>query len=112
MKVNVLGTEYNIIMNAEIKNYPILKNSSGYTDTSIKEIVIGKFVADDMSVEDGDSCIRKTLRHELIHAFMYESGLDSNSDWARNEELVDWIAIQFEKILKIFNSVNAIRKED
>lgn len=38
------------------------------------------------------------MRHELIHAFLGESGLRSDSEWAENEEMVDYFAIQFEKI--------------
>lgn len=41
-------------------------------------------------------------RHELIHAFLYECGLNDSSDWARNEELIDWLAIQFPKINVLF----------
>ena len=37
---------------------------------------------------------KKVIRHELVHAFLFESGLSVNS-WADNEEIVDWIAIQF-----------------
>ncbi|WP_461218455.1 hypothetical protein [Lapidilactobacillus salsurivasis] len=54
-------------------------------------------------MEDLEVYTRKTLRHELIHAFLYESGLDANSEWARNEEIVDWIAIQFPKLQIVFN---------
>lgn len=50
---------------------------------------------------------RETLRHEVIHAFLNESGLGWNSlplehAWAKNEEMVDWIAIQFPKIQKVY----------
>ena len=31
-----------------------------------------------------------------------------NCDWARNEELTDWIAIQFEKILGVFIELQCI----
>ena len=48
----------------------------------------------------------KVIRHEIVHAFLYESGLDVNSlsggAWAKNEEMVDWMAIQIPKILKAF----------
>lgn len=37
-----------------------------------------------------------------VHAILFESGLDHNTEWARNEEVVDWIAIQFPKLLDIF----------
>lgn len=32
----------------------------------------------------------------------------ANSDWACNEELVEWIVLLFEKILNAFIKVNAI----
>jgi len=54
-----------------------------------------------------------TLRHELVHAFLNESGLMWNSftpdkAWAKNEEMVDWIAIQSPKLFKVFREVNAL----
>lgn len=38
--------------------------------------------------------IKKVLRHEIVHAFFYCSGLSTQCDYASNEELVDWIAAQ------------------
>lgn len=111
MKVKILGTEYEIIMNAEEKDYPKLKGLSGYTDFSIKKIVIRKIEKDDASLEDLEHYRREVIRHEIIHAFFYESGLDGNSDYARNEELIDWIAIQFEKLLVAFIHSGAINIE-
>lgn len=108
MKVKILGTEYEIIMDAEEKDYPKLKGLSGYTDFSIKKIVIRKIEKDDASLEDLEHYRREVIRHEIIHAFFYESGLDGNSDYARNEELIDWIAIQFEKLLVAFIHSGAI----
>lgn len=108
MKVDVLGTEYKIIMNAKAIDCPKLKGLNGYIDWSSKEIVIAKIIEENDTVSDTEKCIRKTLRHEIIHAFIYESGLHANSDWACNEELVDWIALQFEKMLYAFIKVNAI----
>lgn len=110
MKVKILGTEYEIIMNAEEKDYPILKDADGYADFTIKKIVIKKLVQDGESYEDLELWQRKTLRHEIVHAFLYESGLWQNSfkDWARNEEMTDWIALQFTKVLEVFIQVGAI----
>lgn len=51
------------------------------------------------------------IRHELVHAFLFESGLSVNS-WADNEEIVDWIAIQFPKLQAGFNAVNALKEGD
>ena len=39
MKVNILGTEYEII-EGNVIDYPILKKYSGYVDYSTKEIII------------------------------------------------------------------------
>lgn len=108
MKVKILGAEYEIIKDAEEKDYPKLKGLSGYTDFSIKKIIIRRFEKDEDSLEDLEYYQREVLKHEIIHAFFYESGLDGNSDYARNEELIDWIAIQFEKMLGIFIEAGAV----
>ena len=110
MKVKILGTEYEIVMDAEEKDYPILKDADGYADFTIKKIVVKKLIQDGESYEDLELWQRKTLRHEIIHAFLYESGLWQNSfkDWARNEEMTDWIALQFEKILSVFIELQCI----
>ena len=51
---------------------------------------------------------RKVIRHELTHALLFESGLSNDSSWAENEEVVDWIAIQFPKMIKAFEEVDCI----
>ena len=58
-------------------------------------------------------CMQETLRHEIVHAFFNESGLKESSNgcesgWAKNEEMVDWIALQLPKIYKACESVNAL----
>lgn len=108
MKVKILGMEYEVIKDAEEKDYPQLKKCDGFTDFSIKRIVVANFDKDESSVDDIDWYKKKVLRHELVHAFIHESGLAENCDWARNEELTDWIAIQFEKILGVFIELQCI----
>lgn len=108
MKVKILGTEYEIVMNAEEKDYPQLKKCDGFTDFSIKKIVVADFDKDESSIDDLEWYKNKVLRHEIVHAFVYESGLAENYDWARNEEMTDWIAIQFTKMLEVFIQVGAI----
>lgn len=97
--INVLGTKYLIRWRLE-KDDPKLKDANGYTETFSKEIVICDFEPDELTVCKPEAFKQKVLRHEIIHAFLNESGLDSNSEWARNEEIVDWIALQFEKIFE------------
>lgn len=38
----------------------------------------------------------------VLGATLYECGLNDSSDWARNEELIDWLAIQLPKINVLF----------
>ncbi len=107
-KVNILGSEWSVKFGNE-KEYPNLTNVDGYTDLSTREIVV-----DDMEASQGqigakadlESYQKQVVRHEIIHAFLLESGLDFNSNsvdsWAVNEEMVDWFAIQSPKIFKLF----------
>ena len=108
MKLNILGTEYEIIKNAMEKDYPQLKKCDGFTDFSIKRIAVADFDKDESSIDDLEWYKNKVLRHEIVHAFIHESGLAENCEWARNEVLTDWIAIQFEKMLVAFIEVGAI----
>lgn len=104
LRVNVLGTEYEIII-ATKNDYPILEQADGFIDSSTKQIIIEEMKPDEYTKQDMDYYRNQVLRHEIIHAFLFESGLDSSSEWARNEEIVDWIAIQFPKISDVFEKI-------
>lgn len=110
-KISILGTEYTVII-ADEEQKPKLKSCDGYMDYSIKEIVVGKFEADETSIEDLIYYTKKVMRHEIIHAFLYESGLWNNSGnieaWAQSEEITDWFAIQFPKMIKAFEQAECI----
>lgn len=107
MKISILGTEY-IIKKQTEKDNPKLVNANGLCETCSKEIIINDFEVDNNTLDNVDVYRDKVLRHEVIHAFFHESGLDSNSDYARNEELVDWIAIQFPKMYKVFKELGVL----
>lgn len=112
-KINILGTTYKVYLNVPCTKDPLLAGAFGYTDFHGKKIVVadirtmsGWEKADDAEVRDAYSC---TVRHEVIHAYLSESGLNSSSNavdcWARNEEMVDWFAIQMPKLIKTFNEL-------
>ena len=109
-KINVLGTEYTILFDVPDEELP--EDSHGCMDQSIRTIKIAHFETDRNSIQDLESYKRKVLRHEIIHAFLYESGLWNNSGtvtaWGCNEEITDWIAIQFPKLLKAFQEAECI----
>lgn len=47
--------------------------------------------------------LERVIRHELIHAYVYESGIEDYSggtpNWSENEATVDWFAYQMPKIM-------------
>lgn len=107
MKIKILGSSWNIYYRSP-KNDKGLERGDGYCDKTTKTIVV--------TTENGDlgdfKCYqKKVLRHEIIHAFMHESGLDCNwqhSEWGHDETMIDWIAIQFPKLLQVFKEAKAI----
>ena len=107
MIVNILGTDYEIITQTEEEN-PKLKEAYGLCEIYSKKIVLSDIKEDVMNVDNIESFKSKVVRHEVIHAFFAESGLRSNSDYAQNEELVDWIAIQFPKMLKVMGELEVL----
>lgn len=104
MTVDVLGTKYTIKQSDRVKD-TTLEQSDGYCDHSIKSIVIDTFKTSPDSLKNLDEYKKKVIRHELVHAFLFESGLDAMS---RNEELVDWVAYQFPKLLKAFQETDCL----
>lgn len=106
-QVSILGTMYHIVQRNS-KDDKELDGLSGYCDPHAKLIVIRS----DYDFEPNISMIKGILRHEIVHAFFYESGLwDSSNDvtsWARNEEMTDWIAIQGLKIYKAWEEAGAV----
>lgn len=103
--LNVLGTEYKI----ERKSLGDA-GEDGYCDYSSKHIVLR---SDNVNkLEDFEQMMKKQLRHEIIHAFLAESGLQSNFEhserYGHEETMVDWIAIQFPKLLAAFAAADCL----
>lgn len=118
MTVNVLGTEYTITVKKYDEDEAFERRSiDGYCDGLTKQIVVC-----DMSTYKGweheppetiSAAQKQTLRHEIVHAFFYESGLGDSTfsvdvAWAKNEEMVDWIAWQGQKIYKAWGGAGAL----
>jgi hypothetical protein len=106
MMVDVLGTEYSIEETNQVHD-SYLNDMDGYCDHTTKSIVIDTFKPLPGSVKNLEEYKKQVIRHELVHAFLYESGL-GDSSWGNNEEIVDWIACMFPKLMKAFEKVDAI----
>lgn len=118
MKICVLGTNYTVTVRKYTDDESFRRRSiCGYCDYYTKQIVIC-----DMSTYKGwelepadtvKSCQKQTLRHEIVHAFLSESGLLESSfafdgPWAKSEEMVDWIANQGPKIYEAWKKAGAL----
>lgn len=109
-KISILGTTYRVYLGVPQSKDEGLLNNMGYCVYREKKIVVGDLSTypnwKDTATEICQAEERATLRHEIIHAFLDESGLcgcSNGSDcWARNEEMVDWIANQWPKIQNVF----------
>lgn len=118
MKVNILGTEYTILIKKYDEDEVFERRSiDGYCDGYAKQIVVcdmhtyrgWEHEAEETIVE----CQKATLRHEIVHAFFNESGLMDSAfpyegAWAKNEEMVDWLAIQIPKIHKAYQEAGCL----
>jgi len=111
-EVIILGTKYKIReLNKE--ESPELENYLGWCDGNAKEIILDK----SLNEKNLLTFKKKVLRHEIIHAFIRESGLRENSlvydnGWATNEEMVDWFAFQSPKIFKVFKELSILGDEE
>lgn len=115
--VNILGTEYKIETH-KVSEDDILKDNkwSGYCGEEAKIIVVAdmseKRFFPNMSEKEQEIYRKRTLRHEIIHAFLNESGMSDCSSfsehWAKDEEMIDWIAIQSPKIFKVFQELDIL----
>jgi len=108
--VDILGDEWRIEFGNK-DTHEALGNLCGLCDFSSKKIVVDDFSAiekEATTIENIKEFINKVIRHEIIHAYLIESGLGDCCSWAVNEEMVDWIAKQFPKMLKTFKQADCI----
>lgn len=110
--VDVLGTEYKLYLDVPESEDSILQECTGYCDKTIKRIsVVDK--SGESNLGDWMEYRKTVIRHELIHAFLFESGIGADCKWdipgdEHPEHMVEWISMQFPKMLKAFQTVGAL----
>lgn len=117
-KVNILGTTYAVRKISPGEDVYMSKmHFGGVCDGGTKTItIINLKELPDFADEPKEVIVAKEkeiLRHEIVHAFLNESGLEWNSSpveiaWAKNEEMVDWFALQFPKIYKAYIEMDCV----
>lgn len=112
-QISILGSMWTI-RSATKEEEPRFEKTGGdgFCDSSTRNIVILDIPDDECTIADIPAYARQCIRHEIIHAFFHESGLWVNSNntdaWAMNEEMVDWIALQHEKLHDAFRQAGAL----
>lgn len=102
--INILGTEYTI----EDDENLIKTQADGLHEEYAKRISMRR--AEDMLTDTDSEQLKKlrykeVVRHEIMHAFFTESGLE---DYCANEQLISWLAIQTPKIFKVFQELDVL----
>lgn len=122
MEINVLGSTYTVHIR-KIGTHPFIGNgyeNLGLTIQPTREIFVGDVFSlprNNDYIEEYDADQKKirelcnglveymkaTLRHEIIHAFLIEAGLQTcahnyEGAWVNNEEMIDWFANIFPKM--------------
>ena len=107
--VHILGERWTFKERSESEDER-LKDCDGYCDWTTREIVVEREITGNLG--DMEKYIRKVTRHEIVHAFLLESGLHECAgevcSWAANEEMVDWIARQGPKIYAAWKEAGAL----
>lgn len=108
-EIDVLGSKWQIIEEDELR----AANADGFADNSVREIHLQSVFSDEKnSVADMEEYKMRVLRHEILHAFIFECGLDTENSWARNEEMTEFFALQFYKIANVFSAADIIHLGD
>ena len=107
---DIMGTPYTFSLEIQDEDPCLARDDSidGYCDSDLKRLVVARF-------DNPRSWKRKfnenwyqahekyLMRHEVIHAYLFESGLGTsagvyNRSWSMNEEMIDWFALNLPKI--------------
>ena len=108
-KVNINGQDYRVEIAKYEKYFDAFQSRAGWTDFSTKTIVVldaedyVQYEDPGRVLESAGRVTERILRHEIMHAFMYESGLDTETAFARDEILIDFLAIQLPKIVGVLD---------
>lgn len=103
MKINILGTEYEVIKDVKRDSDETLKaGADGYVDHHDKKIVLAEIEDDPDMTDNIDGYKQHVFRHEIIHAFFFEAGL---TDWANDERITEYLSVQIPKMSKLFKEM-------
>lgn len=110
--VRILGTPWRICIGQNDIDKRLC-DCDGFTDKTSKLMMIDD-CRHKSNFDEPMLYIRKVVRHEIIHAFMLESGLDEclmHEEMGEEEQMVDWFAYQYPKIRDVIETVDEMITE-
>lgn len=106
-KVDILGNTWTVKTATESME-PRLQGCDAFTDWTEKLMCFETGVHG--NIGDMKKYLRKLVRHEVIHAFLFESGLGDSMEhreFGHEETTVDWFAYHADRICEVAGEVYA-----
>lgn len=104
LTIDILGTPYEIVFTTKEENDK-LEEADGVAELFSKRLVVELCKPTRKTFEKLEEHNKKVIRHEMVHAFLHESGLQ---DYSRDEVLTSWIALQIPKMVIAMKQAKAI----
>ena len=104
-EIEILGTVYQLLVDNDGMDQ---QNADGVCRCYAKKIQVRppeKMLCQDDDLEAKNSRYREVLRHELIHAMLFEAGL---GDYYDDEVLVDWLAKMTPRLVELFEEESCL----
>lgn len=109
--LNILGSKWKMKVIPRCYD-PMFDTVDGYADRSTKTMYVAEDCTGDIDdLKRWDEYQKVVKRHEIIHAFLYESGLAQDMyhpAMGHCEQDIDYFAIQFPKMIEVFNKAEAL----
>lgn len=109
--LNILGTKWKL-KEVSRDTDPMFGTVDGFTDRSSRTMLVAsESVCEPGAFMNWPEYLKSVKRHEIIHAFMIESGLAQemyHPPYGTDEQAVDFFAIQFPKMIEVFQKAEAL----
>ena len=102
--INILGTNYRFVVDSKSLE-PDTDGLCGYYNKQITIRRVIDIFDNTAKFEEKKLRFNEIMRHEIVHAFLDESGLDNYSS---DEVLVQWMAAQLPKMFEVMKECECI----
>lgn len=109
--LNILGSKWKLKVVPRYTD-PMFETVDGYTDRSVRTMYVAETSTNTIDdLKDWPEYQKVVKRHEIIHAFFFESGLAQDMyhpAYGHDEQAIDHLAILFPKMEEVFKKADAL----